>query len=61
VASINVSGKKLYSPSEVVDVFGFMRERQCFHEYSISRPGKFSDADLAKDFEAVRSLRSFAL
>jgi hypothetical protein len=57
VDAINASGKKIYSPSEVISTFGFIKEELCFHEYGISRPGKFSDADLSRDFEAIRSLR----
>jgi hypothetical protein len=54
---INLSEKNIYSPVEVISTFGFIREENCFHEYSTSRPGRFSDADLAKDFAALRSLR----
>ena len=57
VDAINARGKKIYSADEVISIFGFIREDQCFHDYSISRPGKFSDADLAKDTAAIRSLR----
>jgi hypothetical protein len=57
VDAINSRGKKIYSADEVISIFGFIREDQCFHDYSISRPGKFSDADLAKDTAAIRSLR----
>jgi hypothetical protein len=57
VVAINSSGKKTYSADDVISTFGFIREDQCFHDYSISRPGKFSDADLAKDTAAIRSLR----
>jgi hypothetical protein len=55
--SIVSQGRKIYSPSEVVSTFSFMKEETCFHEYLALRPGKFSDADLAKEFEAIRSLR----
>jgi hypothetical protein len=57
VEAIVSQGRKVYSPSEVVSIFSFMKEASCFHEYLATRPGKFSDADLAKDFEAIRSLR----
>lgn len=55
---INESGRKIYSHAEVISTFGFIKEELCFHDYSIARPNKFSDSDLAKDFEAIRSLRS---
>lgn len=57
VEEINASEKRIYTPSEVISTFGFIKEELCFHEYSISRPGKFSDSDLSRDFEAIRSLR----
>jgi hypothetical protein len=57
VEAINASGKKVYSPNDVISTFGFIREDHCFHEHSISRTGKFSDSDLAKDTAAIRSLR----
>lgn len=57
VNSIISQGKKIYSPSEISSVFGFMRDDGCFHEYLASRPGKFNDSDLAKEFEAIRALR----
>jgi hypothetical protein len=58
VNAINASGRKIYSPNDVISTFGFIKEDQCFHDYSISRPGKFSDADLIIDTAAIRSLRS---
>ena len=57
VEAISASGKKIYTPSDVIATFGFIKEELCFHEYGISRPGKFSDTDLSRDFEAIRSLR----
>jgi hypothetical protein len=57
VVAINESGRKIYSADDVISTFGFIREDQCFHDYSISRPGKFSDTDLARDTAAIRSLR----
>lgn len=57
---INESGRKIYSHTDVISTFGFIKEELCFHDYSIARPNKFSDPDLAKDFEVIRSLRSVA-
>lgn len=57
VEAINASGKKIYTPNDVISTFDFIREDQCFHDYSISRTGKFSDKDLARDTAAIRSLR----
>ena len=57
VEAINASGKKIYSANDVISTFSFIREDQCFHDYSISRTGKFSDKDLARDTAAIRSLR----
>jgi hypothetical protein len=57
VNAINASGKKIYSAKDVISTFSFIREDQCFHDYSISRPGRFSDLDLARDMAAIRSLR----
>ena len=57
VDAINSSGKKIYTPSEVVSTFGFIKEDQCFHELSLTRPGKFSDTDLSRELSAIFSLR----
>lgn len=57
VEAISRSGKKVYSPSEITAYFDFVKEESCFHESSVGRPGKFSDADLAKELNAIRSLR----
>jgi hypothetical protein len=54
---INSSSKKFYSQAEIPIYFGFMKEDNCFHEYRIQRPGKFSDSDLINDFRALRSIR----
>jgi hypothetical protein len=59
VSAINLSGKKLYKPSEIDSTFGFIREDSCFHEYHIERTGKFADSDLLKERAALRSLRVF--
>lgn len=59
VDAINASGKRVFSAADVTSIFGFIKEESCFHEYSISRPGKFSDSDLSRDFNAIRSLKSF--
>lgn len=54
---ISKSTKKMYSASEVAAYFDFVKEESCFHESSVGRPGKFSDIDLAKELNAIRSLR----
>lgn len=59
VDAINGSSKKIYSATDIISTFGFIKEERCFHEYSISRPGKFSDSDLSRDFDAIRNLKSF--
>ncbi len=60
VDAINASTKKIYTAAEVISIFDFIKEERCFHDYSISRPGKFSDMDLSSDSAAIRSLKSFA-
>ncbi len=57
VDAINSSGKKVYSSNEVISTFDFIKEDQCFHDSSYSRPGKFSDTDLSRDLAAIHSLR----
>ena len=51
--------KNIFSPSRIATTFGFIKEPSCFHEYSISRPGRYSDSDLSQELGAIRSLRSF--
>ncbi len=58
--AIVANGKKIYSPSEIISSFAFIKEESCFHEFSGDRPGKFSNSDLAKELNAVRSLRIIA-
>ena len=57
VEAINLSGRKIYTPNDVISTFGFIKEEKCFHDYSYLRPGKFSDTDLSRDIAAIQSLR----
>ena len=57
VDAINSSSKKIFTPSEVISNFGFIKEEQCFHDLSYTRPGKFSDTDLSREIAAIYNLR----
>lgn len=60
VETVIASGKKLYSPQEVMSTFDFIREELCFHDYSVTHTGRFSYSELIKDYQALKSLKYFS-
>lgn len=51
----DITVKAIFEPGQINAVFGFIREKNCFHQINVSRPGRYSDEDL-KDAQAAISL-----
>ncbi len=57
VASLGELKGKHFTPPQVNEQFGFIREDSCFHAFSLKRLGAFSDTQISGELSAIQSLR----
>lgn len=53
----DITVKAIFEPGQINAVFGFIREKNCFHRINVNRPGRYSDEDLKDAQAAIGSLR----
>jgi hypothetical protein len=64
VEIVNLLGLKagrVYRPSEIPAVFGFLKEGTCYHSYSQTVIGRFSSKEIAAATAALWRLREFSI